>query len=98
MISWEGKRYDIKPLSIDRVLKIRNIFIGKSCRKCASEAGPGHLLILGNNPKQSLHARNYFRNKHLKRGLSKSLKKVNFNFSLKPSAFKWTKLQKTKET
>ena len=31
--------YDIETLSIDRVL-IRNIFIEKSCKKCAPKASP----------------------------------------------------------
>ena len=35
--------------------------MGKSCRKCASEAST--ILILVNSPKQQLHARNYFENK-----------------------------------
>ena len=50
-------RCDIKTLSIDRIL--RNIFMEKSCRNCAPKASP--FLILLNNPKQSLHARNSFK-------------------------------------
>ena len=38
---------------------MRNIFIGKSYRKCA----PDPSLILVNNPKQPLHARNSFKSK-----------------------------------
>ena len=48
---------------------------------------PEPLLILVNNPKQPLHARNYFKNKIFERGLSKTLKKVNFIFSSEPSPF-----------
>ena len=48
---------------------------------------PDTFLILVNNPKQSLHARNSFRNKHFERGLSKSLKKVNFFFLSNPVSF-----------
>ena len=48
---------------------------------------PDPFSILVNNPKQSLHARNSLNNKKFERGLSKSLKKVNFIFSSKPSPF-----------
>ena len=34
-----------------------------SCRKCAPKARPKPVLILVNNPKQPLHAKNYFKNK-----------------------------------
>ena len=34
--------------------------------------------------------------KYFERGLSKTLKKVNFIFSFEPSTFKWTKLSKKK--
>ena len=50
-------------LSIDRVLNIRNICVGKSCRKCAPEAIPDPFLTLVNHPKKPLHARNSFKNK-----------------------------------
>ena len=48
----------------------------KSCRKCAQKASPTHYMeeIL-------LEIR------YLERGLSSSLKKVNFIFSLEPSPF-----------
>ena len=42
---------------------------------------PGPFLILVNNPKQQLHARNFLEIKYVERRLSKSLKKVNFIFS-----------------
>ena len=44
---------------------MRSIFMERSCRKCAPKASPRPLLILVNNPKQSLHARNSFRNKNV---------------------------------
>ena len=44
---------------------------------------PDPFLILVNNPKQPLHARNSFKN--FERRLSKSLKKVNFTSSSKTS-------------
>ena len=43
---------------------------------------PDPFLILVNDPKQPLHARN-----SQERALSKSLKKVSFIFSVKPSPF-----------
>ena len=40
-----------------------NIFIEKSCRKCAAKPSPRPPIILVNNPKQQLHARSYFKSK-----------------------------------
>ena len=58
---------------------------------------PDPFLILVNNPKQSLHAKISFKNKlFLKRGLSKSLKKVNFIFALNPVSFNGQSYQKQK--
>ena len=51
---------------------IRNIFMEKSCRKCAPKASPRTLFILVNNPKQSLHARNSFKNKIFSKGIIKN--------------------------
>ena len=53
------KRYDIETLSIDRVLN-KEHFYWKSCRKFCQKLVPDPFLILVNNPKQSLHARNSF--------------------------------------
>ena len=48
-------------------------------------------IILVNNPKQPLYARNSFKVRYFERGLSKSLKKGNFLkvtiFSFEPSSF-----------
>ena len=44
------------------------------------ERTPDHFLILLNNPKQPLDARNSFKNKAFGRELSKNLKKVNLFF------------------
>ena len=57
----------------------KNIFMEKLYTKCAQKASPDPVSILVNNPKQQLHARNSFKSKIFKRGLSKkTLKKVNF--------------------
>ena len=48
---------------------------------------PDPSLILLNNPKQPLHARNSLKIRYSERGLSKSLKKVKFIFSFEPSSF-----------
>ena len=48
---------------------------------------PDPFLILVNNPKQPLHARNYFKNKYFERGLSKSLKKLTLFFLFNPASF-----------
>ena len=73
--------------------QINNIFIEKSCRKCAAKASP---IILVNSPKQPLRARNYFK-RYLERGLSKSLKKVTFFFLLNPVPFNRWNYQKQNE-
>ena len=56
----------------------------KSCRKCAPKASHKSLFNFG---KQPLHARNSFKKRYFERGLSKSLKIVNFIFSIEPSPF-----------
>ena len=57
----------------------KNIFMEKLYTKCAQKTSPDPVSILVNNPKQQLHARNSFKSKIFKRGLSKkTLKKVNF--------------------
>ena len=48
---------------------------------------PDPFLILLNNPKQPLDARNSFKKRNFERGLSKRLKKVKFIFSFEPSPF-----------
>ena len=55
LISWEGKKYDTETLSIDRVLNKEHFY------------GKNHIVadlffILINNPKQPMHAKNYFKN------------------------------------
>ena len=48
---------------------------------------PGLFLVLLNNPKQLLHARNSFKKRYFERELSKILKKVDFIFYFEPSPF-----------
>ena len=48
---------------------------------------PDSFLILVNKTKQPLHARKFLKIRYFERGLSKSLKKVNFIFSFEPSPF-----------
>ena len=64
--------------------QIRNIFMEKSCRKWAPNASPRPLCNFVNNLKQSLHARNSFKNKIFWKGINKSLlkSKLYFFFSL----------------
>ena len=47
----------------------------KLCRKCASKASPRPLLNSVIDPKQPLHAKNFFKIRYFERELSKSLKK-----------------------
>ena len=58
----------------------------KSCIKCAQKLRRDPILILVNNPKQSLHERNSFKNfrRYFEKVFSKRLKKVNFIFCFKP--------------
>ena len=70
--------YSIETLSIDRVTlwkKMWNIFMVKSCSKCAPKVSPWPLFVLVNNLKQSLHARNSFKNKIFWKGIVKNLLK-----------------------
>ena len=53
-------------------------------------------LILVNNQKQPLHARNSFKKRYFERGLSKSLKKANFVFSFELSPFNGQSYKKQK--
>ena len=57
---------------------------------------PGPFLILINNPKQPLHARNSFKNKILKVDYQKALKKLALFFLLKPVPFNGQSYQKQK--
>ena len=57
---------------------------------------PDLFLILRYKLKQLLYAKNYFKNKIFERGLSKSLKKVNF--FLNPVPFNGQSYQKQKES
>ena len=52
-------RYDIETLPVDRVLN-KKLFYGKTIHQ---KLVPDPLLILANNPKQPLHAKNYFKSK-----------------------------------
>ena len=56
------KRYEIETFSIDRVLN-KEHFYGEIWENVHQELVPDPFLILINNPKQSLHARNSFKNK-----------------------------------
>ena len=66
---------------------MQNIFIEKSCKKCTAKLVPDLFIILVNNSKQPLRARNILKVKYFERGLSKTLKKGNFIFSFEPSPF-----------
>ena len=61
-----------------------------------SKLVPDLFIILVNNPKQTLHVRNYYKSKIFERGLSKSLKKAISFFLLKAVAFNRQSYQKQK--
>ena len=68
----------------------------KSYRKCVPKASPGPLFYYGKQPKQPLHARNYFKNIFIsKGGLSKPLKLTFFSL-LNPVLFNGQTHQKQK--
>ena len=54
------RRHDIETLSVDRVLD-KEHFVASSCKKCAPKTIPRLFLILLNNSKQPLCARNSFK-------------------------------------
>ena len=65
------KRYDIETLFIDGVSD-KERFIEKSCRKNVQQKlVPNLFIILINNLKQPLHARNYFKSKIFRKGIIK---------------------------
>ena len=43
--------------------QIENIFIEKSCRKCAAKASPRPIYNFGKQPKTAIASRNYFKSK-----------------------------------
>ena len=45
------------------LIEYSNIFEGKSCKNVHQKLVPDLFLVLVNNSKQPLHARNYFKNK-----------------------------------
>ena len=96
LISWEGKRYDIKTLSIDRVLK-KEHFYWNVMQKMCPEASTRPLFNFVKQPKTHCMQENLLKIRYFERELSKRIKKVNFIFSFEPSLFQWTKLSKTKE-
>ena len=57
------KRYGIESLSTDRVLNKEHFYGKKHTETVHQKLIPDPLLILVNNPKQPLHARNYFESK-----------------------------------
>ena len=57
------KRYDIENLSIDRVLNKKTFLWKNHAENVHQRLVPDPLLILVNNPKRPLHARNSFKNK-----------------------------------
>ena len=79
------KRYGIKTLSISKVLS-KEHFYGKMQENGHQKLVPDRFFILVNNPKQSLRARNSFRNKIFWKGIIKNLQKINF-FFFEPSRF-----------
>ena len=63
-------------------------FYGKNhAENVQQKSVPDLFIILVNNPKQPLHARNYFKVKYFEGGLSKSLKKVILFFLSNPVPF-----------
>ena len=91
----KNKRYDIETLSINRVLD-KEHFCGKSYRKCEPKASPRPFLILVNNPKQSLHAINSFKNKIFWKRIIKNAWKSKLYFFFWTQSFLMDKIIKNK--
>ena len=68
------KKYDIETLSIDRLLNWEHFYRKNPAENVHPKVVADPFLILVDNPKQSLHARYYFKNKHFDKGLSEILK------------------------
>ena len=79
------KRYDIETLSIDGVSD--NVFIEKSCRNVQQKLVPDLFIILVSNPKQPLHAWNYFKSRIFWKRIIKKPWKRWLHFSAEPSPF-----------
>ena len=73
------KRYDIANLSTDVALEKEHLY-EKTMQKIPQKLIPDPFLILVNNPKQPLHARNSFTNRIFWKRIIKKFKKVNFTF------------------
>ena len=58
-------RYDIETLSADRVLNKKTFLWKNHAEDVHQKLVPDPLLILVNNPRQPLHARNSFKSKIL---------------------------------
>ena len=66
----------------------KDIFIEKSCRNVQQKLVPDLFIILVNNPKQPLYARNYFKSKIFrKEDYQKALKKITSFFLSNPVSF-----------
>ena len=61
-ILWRKKRYDTETLSTDKVLKKERFYGKNNAENMHKNLVPDPVLILLNNPKQPLHARNSFTN------------------------------------
>ena len=89
------KRYGIKTLSISKVLS-KEHFYGKMQENGHQKLVPDPFFILVNNPKQSLRARNSFRNKIFWKGIIKNLQKIKLFLLLNPVAFNGQSYKKQK--
>ena len=68
----KGKRYDNESLSIGRVLNKEHFFLKSHAENMHQKLVPDLYLVLVNNPKQPLHARNSFRNKKFWKSIIKN--------------------------
>ena len=72
--------YDIETLSIDGVSDKERFYRKIMQKMCSKSESQTTFIILVNNPKQPLHARNYFNKDILKEDYQKDLQKVTSFF------------------
>ena len=84
LISWEGKKVWHWNFVRRWSIKKGTFLYAENMQQ---KLVPDIFIILVNNPKQPLHARNFFKVRFFERRLSKSHKKGNFIFSFEPSPF-----------
>ena len=83
LILEKKKRYEIATLSTDITLLVKEHLYANTCRNMHQKLTPDHFLVWY-NPKQSLHARNSFKNRIFWKRIIKKVLKGSLYFSFEP--------------